>query len=254
MESTMKCPNCGAQVAFGDNSPIAECKYCDSIIVREIDTSSVSDSDKGVMETANVQLRVITPDDKFKARYELGDIDQRGKLWLTSVELLFKPNSLNKGDKSIRYIPISEIENITANESEYWFAKRIIIRLKDKTFIAVHIEKSVCNSIIEGVKQRKTLLNKRTTSSIPIDYGRYNGAKKASEIAKYKDSILMKSIKSALPILFIVMFIIHKINKANDNAIFEWLVSLGIMGKIVLVLFVLLIIVIAIYQVNKSRL
>lgn len=255
MKNTIKCAHCGAQIIFDRGVPVIECKYCDSMMVIELNHSEklTIDNNQSINLTGantlkeEIKLRTITPNDRFKARYELGDIAQRGELWVTDAELLFKPNSNNVGEKTIRYIPIAEIESISKFNSCYWNGDGILVELNDGFCVAMHVKSSVCNDIVEDVRKKITTKEEILTTYPSFDYSKYNGAKKVSEIKEYKKSIWLKATSTIALILIYFEVEYYQLNHIKGVAS-----ALGPNGNLLILAFTLLGLGIAGYKIKSS--
>lgn len=220
-----KCPHCGAQILFNSNNPIAECDYCNSIVMLEkkkeehkekpkeekkvvVNNVVVNVSGLGVADAINkaenyakelvesFSVRELKPTQKLLVRYELGDTHQRGKIFITDYEIVFKPFESNKGDKNIRYIPFSEISSISSNSSEYLFAKKISFNLHGGKRIHIHIKSKYSKLFIQEIKEKKAFNAKNKILRSSLMYNEdINGAVNAKEVSNYRTPQYVRMLK-----------------------------------------------------------
>ena len=104
-----KCPHCGAQITFDEESKAVVCQYCSSVIAIENRRKhfNAKDSSNGLV------LRELFPECKFKGWYynEPEAPTQRGTLCITENELYFTPNKFTNllDDYSDKIIALSDI-------------------------------------------------------------------------------------------------------------------------------------------------
>tara|TARA_E500000331_G_C17196798_1_gene687467 strand:- start:468 stop:953 length:486 start_codon:yes stop_codon:yes gene_type:complete len=109
----LNCANCGGDLNYKFDSPVAVCQYCDSVNVFDnfnikIDPSNLVDGSPEFIE--DLQPRIMLPEEKFIANYvESTFNNQGGKLWVSNKEIFFKPHIINFGDLSKKFMKIQDI-------------------------------------------------------------------------------------------------------------------------------------------------
>jgi hypothetical protein len=114
--TALNCANCGANLNYKEESPVAICKYCDSINVLENNQMHFHDQKNSEFSSVNhkeLKPRIMLPEDKFVVSYceEDGNI-QGGNLLVSNTEVFFRPHIFNLGDLDDKFFKLSNIEKI----------------------------------------------------------------------------------------------------------------------------------------------
>ena len=104
-----KCPHCGAQIIFDEDSKAVVCQYCSSVIAVENRNKHFNTKNA----SSGFVLRELFPEFQFKGWYynEPEAPTQRGTLCISENELYFKPNKFTNllDDYSDKIIALSDI-------------------------------------------------------------------------------------------------------------------------------------------------
>ena len=110
---TLNCANCGANLKFEMGDQFSYCQFCDSVNVFEnvemsIDKTNLVDDTPTDFE--ELKPRIMMAQEKFISNYKESWFNsQGGQLWVSNIEIFFKPHKSNLGDLSKKFMKISDI-------------------------------------------------------------------------------------------------------------------------------------------------
>ena len=155
----LNCANCGANLNYQIESPVAICNFCDSInilenIEVEIYSSNNILNDAPPKSFKELKPRVMLSQEKFMANYWENNINaQGGHLLISNTEIFFKPHKLNFGNLSKKYIKISDIANIKKTSSMFGLSREL--HITDKNGNVMELVSWNRNKIIAAIELRK---------------------------------------------------------------------------------------------------
>ena len=155
----LNCANCGANLNYRADSPVAICQFCDSVnviesintpIIQPVNSLSVESPPNFVKE---LQPRVMFPQKKYTANYYPNfGIVQSGKLWIANTEIFFKPWAI-RIDLSMTFMKISDIISMVKTSETLGLRPILTINAKSGQSMKLHIWSR--DEIILEIENRK---------------------------------------------------------------------------------------------------